>query len=110
MNAATGMGAAGIPLGQVLVLAGLLFALGLAGLLVRRNALIMLICIEVMLNAAGLAFVAAGARWGMIDGQVMFLFILTVAAAEVAVGLALVLGLHRQRQSLDVDAADELGG
>ena len=70
----------------------------------------MLICIEVMLNAAGLAFVAAGARWGAVDGQVMFLFILTVAAAEVAVGLALVLGLYRQRQSLDVDAVDELGG
>ncbi len=103
-------GAAGIPLGHVLILAGALFALGLGGLLARRNALIMLICIEVMLNAAGLAFVAAGSRWGMVDGQVMFLFILAVAAAEVAVGLALVLGLYRQRRDLDVDQADELGG
>ncbi len=99
-----------VPLSHVLILAGLLFALGLGGLLARRNALVMLICIEVMLNAAGLAFVAAGARWGRTDGQVMFLFILAVAAAEVAVGLALVLNLNRQRHSLDADAADELGG
>jgi NADH-quinone oxidoreductase subunit K len=99
-----------LPLMQVLSLAGLLFVLGLVGLLVRRNALFMLISVEVMLNAAGLAFVAAGSRWQQADGQVMFLFILTVAAAEVAVGLALVLGLHRQLKTLDTDAADSLGG
>jgi NADH-quinone oxidoreductase subunit K len=99
-----------LPLVQVLSLAGLLFVLGLVGLLVRRNALFMLISVEVMLNAAGLAFVAAGSRWQQADGQVMFLFILTVAAAEVAVGLALVLGLHRQLKTLDTDAADSLGG
>jgi NADH-quinone oxidoreductase subunit K len=99
-----------LPLVQVLSLAGLLFVMGLVGLLVRRNALFMLISVEVMLNAAGLAFVAAGSRWQQADGQVMFLFILTVAAAEVAVGLALVLGLHRQLKTLDTDAADRLGG
>ncbi len=99
-----------LPLVQVLSLAGLLFVMGLIGLLVRRNALFMLISVEVMLNAAGLAFVAAGSRWQQADGQVMFLFILTVAAAEVAVGLALVLGLHRQLKTLDTDAADSLGG
>ena len=60
-------------------------------MLVRRNLIFMLMSIEIMLNAAGLAFVAAGARWGQADGQVMFLFMLTMAAAEVAVGLALIL-------------------
>ena len=94
-----------IPMEQVLVLAAVLFSLGLAGLLVRRNVLFMLISIEVMLNAAGLAFVAAGARWGQADGQVMFLFILTMAAAEVSVGLALVLQLYQQFKTLDTDAA-----
>jgi len=97
-----------IPMEQVLVLAAVLFTLGLAGLLVRRNVLFMLISIEVMLNAAGLAFVAAGARWGTADGQVFFMLILTMAAAEVAVGLALVLQLHRQFKTLDADMAAEL--
>lgn len=95
----------GVPLEQVLVLAAVLFSLGLTGLLVRRNVLFMLISIEIMLNAAGLAFVAAGARWGQADGQVMFIFILTMAAAEVSVGLALVLQLHQRFKTLDVDAA-----
>ncbi len=93
-----------------MLLAGILFALGLIGLLVRRNLLFILMSIEVMLNASGLAFVAAGARWGQADGQVMFLFILTVAAAEVAVGLALVLRLNHRFKSLDVDAASEMRG
>lgn len=97
-----------VPMDQVLGLAAVLFALGLAGLLVRRNILFMLISVEVMLNAAGLAFVAAGARWGEADGQVMFMFILTMAAAEVSVGLALVLQLYQQFKTLDTDAAVEL--
>jgi NADH-quinone oxidoreductase subunit K len=63
-----------------------------------------------MLNAAGLAFVVAGARWGQADGQVMFIFILTMAAAEVAVGLALVLELAHRFQTLDMDAADTMRG
>jgi NADH-quinone oxidoreductase subunit K len=99
----------GVPLDHVLLLATVLFLLGLVGLLVRRNVLFMLISIEVMLNAAGLAFVAAGARWQQADGQVMFLFILTMAAAEVAVGLALVLQLVRRHKTLDVDAFVVLG-
>ncbi len=98
----------GVPIEQVLGLAAVLFATGLVGLLVRRNVLFMLISVEVMLNAAGLAFVAAGAHHRQADGQVMFLFILTMAAAEVAVGLALVLQLHRQLRSLDSDAARRL--
>ena len=97
-----------IPMEQVLVLAAVLFALGLTGLLVRRNVLFMLISIEIMLNAAGLAFVAAGARWGQAHGQALFIFILTMAAAEVSVGLALVLQLHQHFKTLDADAAAEL--
>jgi len=69
-----------------------------------------LMSLEVMLNAAGLAFIAAGARWGQADGQVMFLFILAMAAAEVAVGLALVLRLHRMYKSVNIDAASTLKG
>ncbi|MDX1631148.1 MAG: NADH-quinone oxidoreductase subunit NuoK [Thermoanaerobaculia bacterium] len=99
-----------IPLAHVLILAGILFSLGLVGLLVRRNLLFMLISIEIMLNAAGLAVVAAGARWGQADGQVFFLLILTMAAAEVSVGLALVLQFHRRFRTLDADAASELRG
>ncbi len=93
-----------------LLLAGILFALGLIGLLVRRNLIFMLMSIEVMLNAAGLAFVAAGSRWAQADGQVMFIFILAMAAAEVAVGLALVLQLYHVHKSLDADAVSEMRG
>ena len=99
-----------IGLTHYLVLATLLFSIGLYGALVKRNAVVILMCIEIMLNAAGLAFIVAGARWGQPDGQVMFLFILTTAAAEVAVGLALVLLLYRQHKTLDVDAASKMRG
>jgi NADH-quinone oxidoreductase subunit K len=101
---------AAAPTEHVLVLAAVLFVLGLAGVLARRNILFVLMSLEVMLNAAGLAFVAAGARWAQPDGQVMFIFILTMAAAEVSVGLALVLQLHHQLKTLDVDALDTMRG
>jgi NADH-quinone oxidoreductase subunit K len=93
-----------------LMLAVLLFALGLIGVLVRRNIVFILMSIEIMLNAAGLAFVVAGSRWAQAEGQVMFIFILAVAAAEVSVGLALVLQLYRRLQTLDVDAASKMRG
>jgi NADH-quinone oxidoreductase subunit K len=93
-----------------LVLAFILFLLGLTGLLVRRNILYMLMSIEIMLNAAGLAFVAAGSRWGQPDGQVMFIVIVTTAAAEVAVGLALVLRFHQTLKTLNTDMASEMRG
>lgn len=99
-----------IPLFHVLILAAMLFTLGLVGLILRRNIFFMLMSIEIMLNAAGLVFVVAGSRWGQPDGQVMFLFVLTVAAAEVSIGLALVLRLYQQFKTLDVDAASELQG
>jgi NADH-quinone oxidoreductase subunit K len=102
--------AAVVPLEHGLALAGILFMLGFIGLVVRRNLFFILLSIEVMLNAAGLAFVVAGAHWGQADGQVMFIFILTMAAAEVSVGLALLLQLHWRFRSLNVDRANEMQG
>lgn len=99
-----------IPMRDGLLLAGTLFTLGLIGLLVRRNLIFILMSLEVMLNAAGLAFIVAGARWQQADGQVVFLFILAMAAAEVAVGLALVLQLYHRFKSLDADAASVMRG
>lgn len=99
-----------IPVEHGLLLAGILFGVGMIGLLVRRNAIFILMSIEIMLNAAGLAFVVAGARWGQADGQVMFIFILTMAAAEVSVGLALVLQMYSRLKTLDVDAASGMRG
>jgi NADH-quinone oxidoreductase subunit K len=99
-----------IPLNHALILAAMIFTVGLVGLLVRRNIFFMLMSIEIMLNAAGLAFIVAGTRWGQPDGQVMFLFILSLAAAEVSIGLALILRLYQQFKTMDVDAAHELQG
>ena len=99
-----------VPMEHGLFLAAILFVLGLAGVLVRRNIVFMLMSIEVMLNAVGLAFVVSGARWGQVDGQVMFVFILTMAAAEVSVGLALVLQLYHSFKTLDADAASKMRG
>ena len=99
-----------IPMGYGMILSGILFSMGLTSLLVRRNLIFVLMSLEVMLNAAGLAFVVAGARWHQADGQVMFLFILAVAAAEVAVGLALVLQIYRRFRSLDADEISEMRG
>ena len=93
-----------------LILAAALFVLGLIGVLVRRNIIFILMSIEIMVNAAGLAFVVAGSRWQQPDGQVMFIFILTMAAAEVSVGLALLLLLFRRYKTLDADAASKMRG
>ncbi len=100
----------GIPMEHGLALAGVLFTLGLLGLLVRRNVLFMLMSLEVMMNSAAVAFVVAGSRWQQADGQIMFLMILTLAACEACVGLALLLQLYRRFGSLDVDAASEMKG
>jgi NADH-quinone oxidoreductase subunit K len=100
----------GIALEHGLALAAILFSLGLIGLLVRRNILFMLMCIEVMMNAAALAFVLAGSRWGQPDGQIMFILILSLAASEASVGLAIVFQLYRRYHTLDVDAASEMRG
>lgn len=95
---------------DALILAAVLFSLGLVGLLVRRNIIYVLMSIEIMMNAAGLAFVSAGASWGQPDGQVMFVFILTLAAAEVSVGLGLVLLMYDRFRTMDVDALNSMRG
>ncbi|MDA8090408.1 MAG: NADH-quinone oxidoreductase subunit NuoK [Nitrospiraceae bacterium] len=99
-----------VPVGHGLMLAWVLFVIGLVGVLVRRNLIFILMSVEIMLNAAGLAFIVAGSRWGQPDGQVMFIFILTMAAAEVSVGLALVLLFHRRFRTLDADSANRMKG
>lgn len=90
------------------IIAGLLFAIGLAGVMIRRNIIFMLLSVEIMLNAAGAAFVFAGSLWNQTGGQVMFIFILAVAAAEVSVGLALVILIYRKFKTLDIDALSKM--
>jgi NADH-quinone oxidoreductase subunit K len=87
-----------------LVLSAVLFGIGTAGVFLRRNLITVLLSIEVMLNAANLSLVAFGRQLGTVDGQVIVFFVVTVAAAEAAVGLALVIALFRLRESLDPDA------
>ena len=99
-----------LPMEHGLLLAAILFALGLIGVLVRRNILFILMCLEIMLNATGLAFVAAGSRWAQADGQIMFILILTLAAAEVSIGLALILSIYHRFRTLDADAVSEMRG
>jgi NADH-quinone oxidoreductase subunit K len=99
-----------IPLEHGLLLAAVLFTLGLVGVLTRRNVVFVLISLEIMLNAAALAFVVGGARWGQPDGQVMFLIIISLAAAEVAVGLGLVLQMFHRYKTLDLDVLGKMKG
>ena len=100
----------GVPMEHGLALAAVLFSLGLAGLMIRRNILYVLMSLEIMMNAAALAFVVAGARWEQPDGQVMFIMVITLAAAEASIGLAILLQLYRRFRTLDIDAASEMRG
>jgi len=99
-----------IPMEYGLLLAAVLFILGLIGVLTRRNIIFVLMSLEIMLNATALAFVVAGSRWGESDGQIMFVMILSLAAAEVAVGLALVLQLFQRFRTLDLDVLSKMKG
>ncbi len=99
-----------IPMESGLILSGILFTLGLIGLMVRRNIIFMLLSLEIMINAAGMAFIFAGAKWGEPDGQVMFIFILAMSAAEVAVGLGLILQIYQKFKTLDGDAISKMRG
>ncbi len=99
-----------VSLNTGLLIAAIMFFTGFVGVMIRKNILFMLISVEIMLNAAGLAFVFAGAHLGKPDGQVMFLFILTMAAAEVAVGLALLIQFYQKFKTLNSDAASNLRG
>jgi NADH-quinone oxidoreductase subunit K len=91
-----------------MLLSGMLFLIGLVGFLVRRNIIFMLMSIEIMLNSAALLFVIAGSKWMQADGQVMFIFILTVSATEVSVGLALILQMYHHFKTLDADSLNKL--
>lgn len=101
---------ADVPVEHALLLAVILFALGLLGVLVRRNLIFMLMSIEIMLNSAGLAFIVGGARRADPDGQIMFVLVLTLAAAEVSVALALIMQLYRRFGTLDADAISQMRG
>ncbi len=91
------------PISYFMVLSGILFAIGAAGVLIRRNIIVMFMSIELMLNAVNLAFIALGQRMGSIDGQVIVFFVITVAAAEAAVGLGSIISLFRNRATINAD-------
>ncbi len=93
-----------IPLSHYLIVSAILFTLGSAGVFLRRNLITILLSVEIMLNAVNLTFVAFGRAFGSADGQIIVFFVMTVAAAEAAVGLALVIALFRHRESLNPDA------
>jgi NADH-quinone oxidoreductase subunit K len=97
-----------VSLNHYLLLSAILFAIGTTGVFLRRNMITVLLSIEIMLNAANLTLVAFGRHWGQVDGQIIVFFVVTVAAAEAAVGLAIVIALFRLRESLDPDAFTSL--
>ncbi|HEV8228469.1 MAG TPA: NADH-quinone oxidoreductase subunit NuoK [Candidatus Limnocylindria bacterium] len=101
-----------VPLGAFIALSAVLFFIGTAGVLVRRNAVVILMCVELMLNATNLALVAFSRRYASIDerGSVFVVFIFVIAAAEVAVGLAIVLAAYRNRPTVDVDELRQMKG
>ena len=95
-------------LNHFLILSGVLFAIGTAGVFLRRNLITILLSIEIMLNAVNITFVAVGRHLQTVDGQIITFFVMTVAAAEAAVGLALVIALFRHRETLSPDAFTSL--
>ncbi len=99
-----------VPVIDYVVLSAVLFAMGVAGVLIRRNAILIFMSIELMLNAANLAFVAFARYYGSLDGQLFVFFVMTVAAAEVAVGLALIVTIFRTKRSINVDEVNTLQG
>jgi NADH-quinone oxidoreductase subunit K len=99
-----------IPIEHGLILAGILFSLGLIGVLTRRNVVFVLMSLEIMLNASGLAFLVAASRWWHAEGQIMFLMILTLAAAEVAVGLGLIIQMYRRFNTVDINVLSKMKG
>jgi NADH-quinone oxidoreductase subunit K len=97
-----------IPTAHYLVLSAILFAIGVVGVLTRRNVITMFMCIELMLNAVNLAFLAFARHFDQVDGQIFVFFVMTVAAAEAAVGLALIVVLTRRKRTLDIDQVNEM--
>jgi len=99
-----------VPVSYYLVISGILFALGAAGVMIRRNALVVFMSVELMLNAGNLAFVAFARMHNTYSGQLFVFFVMTVAAAEVAVGLALIVTIFRTKNSINVDQMNSLKG
>src|SRR5512145_2476671 len=97
-----------VSLHSYLILSAILFSIGTIGVLTRRNAIVIFMCIEMMLNAVNLTFIAFSKFLGNLDGQVFVFFVMTVAAAEAAVGLALMIAFYKNRESLDIDDANTL--
>ena len=97
-----------IPLEHYLIVSAILFSIGTAGVFLRKNLITVLLSIEIMLNAVNLTFVAFGRAHGAVDGQIITFFVMTVAAAEAAVGLAIIIALYRHRESLNPDAFTSL--
>ena len=99
-----------VPTSYLIGLSGVLFGLGVLGVLVRRNAIVMFMSVELMLNAANLALIAFSRQWAELEGQIFVFFIIGVAAAEVAVGLALIVAIFKTKHSIDVDQVSGLRG
>ena len=99
-----------VPVNYYLALAAILFTMGAMGVLIRRNALVVFMSVELMLNAANLAFVAFARSYNVLSGQLFVFFVMTVSAAEVAVGLALIVAIFRSKHSIDVDQMSSLKG
>ncbi|MHB8174125.1 MAG: NADH-quinone oxidoreductase subunit NuoK [Nitrospirota bacterium] len=99
-----------IPFSYVLTLSAVLFGLGVVCVAVRKNLIMILIGVEIIANAAGLAFVAGSQRWNMPEGQIFVLFLATMAASEVSVGLAMIVYLHRRKKSVNIDHFDDMKG
>ncbi len=98
------------PTDLYVMLSAVLFVMGLLGVLIRRNAILIFMSIELMLNAGNLALVAFARQWSQVDGQVFVFFVMTVAAAEVAVGLALIVAIFRTKHSINIDEMHEMEG
>ena len=99
-----------VPTNYVVILSAILFTLGVIGVLIRRNAIVVFMSVELMLNAANLAFIAFARGKAILAGQVFVFFVIAVAAAEVAVGLALIVSIFRSRRSIDIDKVSDLRG
>jgi NADH-quinone oxidoreductase subunit K len=99
-----------VPVDYYVLLSAILFTIGVIGVLTRRNALVVFMSIELMLNSSNLALVAFSRLWGHVDGQILTFFVITVAAAEVAVGLALLVGIFRTRHTTNVDEVNTMRG
>jgi NADH-quinone oxidoreductase subunit K len=97
-----------VPISHVLALSVILFGLGVAGFIVRRNIITIFMCIELMLNAVNLTFIAFSRYLGNLDGQIFVFFVIVVAAAEAAVGLAVIIAVQRNRQTLSIDELDSM--